>query len=84
MDHHPQVVRLICCALPSLTFEHWFQARNGESCAKMWFNMVWFQLISTSLECGNLSISVFFLDVWIATPHRYPQLGFQKNSTEHH
>lgn len=58
MDHHPQVVRLICCALPSLTFEHWFQAaRNGESCAKMWFNMVWFQLISTTLECGDLSIS---------------------------
>jgi hypothetical protein len=73
MDHHPQVVRLICCALPSLTFEHWFQAaRNGESCAKMWFNMVWFQLISTRLECGNLSISVFFASVDTYPP---PQLS---------
>ena len=60
----------------------------GEEWRKLCQNVVQHGLVSTHFNQLGMWKSVhirFFLDVWIATPHpSYPQLGFQKNSTEHH
>ena len=59
-----------------------------EEWRKLCQNVVQHGLVSTHFNQVRMWKSVhirFFLHLWIPTPHpSYPQLGFQKNSTEHH